>query len=336
MPVSDTSYAYAYAVGRVRALETRLIDKSKLNRMIEAPSPDEVLKILAETDYATAVAGLNSYHDFETVLTDELGRTFTELQKMSPRPEIIAMLMLRFDVHNLKVLFKAKYLEIEPELLLPMGASPLSKLQDGVTGLDFREFSPRLRSAAEQIAEEFALTRDSQVIDLILDRFLFTELIQSSREARSSFLEGFFQKQIDLTNIKTFIRVQRMGRDREFLKKVLLPHGRLTPDLFTRFLGEPLESLARELAMSEYGPLVEEGVREWLDRESLVRLEKLADDFITASLQCGKQNPFGLEALIGYLWAKEIETINIRLIMVGKINKLPEEAIRERIRHVYL
>ena len=58
--------------------------------------------------------------------------------------------------------------------------------------------------------------------------------------------------------------------------------------------------------MSAYGPLVEDGVREWLDRKSLARLEKLADDFITAFLQRGKQTPFGLEALIGYLWAKAV------------------------------
>ncbi len=336
MPVSDTSYAYAYAVGRIRALETRLIDRSKLNRMIEAPSPEEVLKILAETDYATAVAGLESHHDFETVLSDELGRIFTELKKMGPRPEIIDLLMLRFDIHNLKVFFKAKYLEIKAELLFPTGTLPLPKLQEAVTALDFREFPPRLRQVAERIAEEFAITRDSQVIDLILDHFLFTEVIYASREIGSVFLEGFFQKQIDLTNIKTFIRVQRIGRDREFLKKVLLPHGRLAPQLFTGLLGDSLESLVRELAMSEYGPLVEEGVREWLDRKSLARLERLADDFITTFLQRGKQTPFGLEALIGYLWAKEIEIMNIRLIMVGKINKLPNEAIRERIRHVYL
>jgi vacuolar-type H+-ATPase subunit C/Vma6 len=31
-----------------------------------------------------------------------------------------------------------------------------------------------------------------------------------------------------------------------------------------------------------------------------------------------------------------MEMKNIRLIMVGKINKLPNEAIRERMRHAYL
>jgi V/A-type H+-transporting ATPase subunit C len=205
-----------------------------------------------------------------------------------------------------------------------------------VAALDFRELPPRLRRAAGQVAEEFDLSRDSQVIDLILDRFLYAEMINFSREMGSIFLEDFFQKQIDLINIKTFIRVQRIGRDRAFLQKILLPHGRLAPEFFTGLPGDSLETLAGELATSEYGPLVEEGIRQWLEQESLARLEKLADDFLTAFLQRGKHSPFGLEALIGYLWAREMEMKNIRLIMVGKINKLPNEAIRERMRHAYL
>ena len=82
MPAVDSSYAYAYAVGRVRA-ERRLIDRSKFNRMIEATSPGEVLKILAETEYALRSGENESHHDFEIALREELGRTFLELKQMS-------------------------------------------------------------------------------------------------------------------------------------------------------------------------------------------------------------------------------------------------------------
>ncbi|HPU00420.1 MAG TPA: V-type ATP synthase subunit C [Bacillota bacterium] len=336
MPAVDRSYAYAYAVGRIRALERRLIDRNRFNRMIEAPSPEEVLKILAETDYAAAMAGLESVYDFEPALRDELGRSYLELKKMSPRPEIIDLFLLRFDIHNLKALFKARYLGTEAEMLYSFGTLSLPLLREAVAALDFRELPPRLRCAAAQVADEFALSSDSQAIDLILDRFLYDELVSSSREMGSHFLEEFFQKQVDLINIKTFIRLQRIGRDRAFLQKVLLPHGRLGPEFFIALYGNSLEQLAGELAAGEYGPLVGEGLRHWLERKSLARLEKLSDDFLTAFLQRGKHTPFGLEALVGYLWAREMEIKNIRLILVGKINRLPQEAIRERMRHAYL
>ena len=49
MPSNDQ---YAYAVGRVRAMETRLLDRSKIDRMVEAKSAEEALKVLGESEYA--------------------------------------------------------------------------------------------------------------------------------------------------------------------------------------------------------------------------------------------------------------------------------------------
>jgi len=77
-------------------------------------------------------------------------------------------------------------------------------------------------------------------------------------------------------------------------------------------------------------------VREWQEKGAITRLEKLSDDFITEYLRQSKRMPFGLDPLVGYLYAKEIEVKNIRLILVGKINGLPVEDIRERLRNVYI
>ena len=107
-------------------------------------------------------------------------------------------------------------------------------------------------------------------------------------------------------------------------------------DLFLDLLDEPLEFLADRLAMSDYAAVVSEGVREWQDKGSITHFEKQADDLLTAYLQQGKLRPFGLEPLIGYLYAKEVEIKNIRMILVGKINGLPTELIRERLRDVYV
>lgn len=334
MPIDDT--IYAYSVGRVRALETRLLDQSRFERMIDAASGEEALKVLSETDYAAAVTELNDVHDFEYMLSAELKNIFDLIRDISPRPEMIATLALRYDVHNLKVLFKAKYLGVKTDLLIPVGTVDLNKLEYAVNEDDYRDFPGDLRQAAENINEDFLVNRDPQIIDLILDQVLYKQLIALAGEYNSAFLEGLFIRQIDLTNLKTLIRVKRMGLDREFLKKVLLPHGSLPADRLISLTDEPLESVITALNMSEYADLIEEGVREWLEKGTASRFEKLADDYITVYLKKGKWKAFAPEPLIGYLWAKEIEIKNIRIVMVGKINKLPAEAIKERIRNVYL
>lgn len=334
MPLNDT--IYAYAVGRIRALETRLLDRSRFDRMIDSSTVEEALKVLAESDYSNAIGELGDIHDFESMLTEELKNAFNTIMSISPKPELIAILVLRYDIHNLKVLFKARYLGIKSDLLIPIGSMKFETLEYAVSEDDYRDLPELLRRAAEKISEDFLVNRDPQVIDLLLDQVLFEQLLTAARENGSPFLEGMFVRQIDLTNLKSLIRIKRMGLDREFLKKALLPQGSLPIDRLSSGLDEPLETLITSLAMSDYAELIGEGVREWLEKGTASRLEKLSDDYITAYLKQGKWMPFGFEPLVGYLWAKEIEIKNIRLVLVGKINRLPAEAIRERIRDVYI
>ena len=49
-----------------------------------------------------------------------------------------------------------------------------------------------------------------------------------------------------------------------------------------------------------------------------------------------KMIPFGPEAVIAYIYAKETEIKVIRTIMVGKLNNITQEVIRERLRDVYV
>ncbi len=87
MPVNETTFAYA--VGRIRALETRLLDKSRFDRMVEAASGEEALKVMSETDYGGSIAELDRVHDFEIILQEELKRTFALVKQISPQPHLI-------------------------------------------------------------------------------------------------------------------------------------------------------------------------------------------------------------------------------------------------------
>ncbi len=327
---------YGYAVARVKAMETRLLDQGHFERMVNSSDSGEALKILSETGYSAALAELDDVYNFEAVLGEELSYTFNTVLKISPIPEMIASLVLRYDIHNLKVLFKAKFLGIKSDLLIPVGSIELSKLEHAVNEDNYLFLPGKLRQAANNINDDFMLNRDPQIIDLLLDQVLYEQLIDSAREYESEFLEGLFTRQIDLNNLKTLLRIKRMGLNRDFLARVLLPNGSIALNKLTAMIEEPEESLISMLALSDYADLVNEGVREWTEKGSASLLEKLSDNFITAYLRESKWVPFGIEPLVGYLWAKEIEIKNIRIVLVGKINKLPAESIRERMRDVYI
>ena len=76
-----------------------------------------------------------------------------------------------------------------------------------------------------------------------------------------------------------------------------------------------------------------------LEKSSELR-EKIAEDPAAARLmelaRRGKADIFTIGPILGFLLAREAEAKAIRLIMVGKLNRLPQEKIRERLREMYV
>ncbi|MBP7072527.1 MAG: V-type ATP synthase subunit C [Clostridia bacterium] len=328
---------YLYSVTRTRALETKLLDKAKIERMIEARNADEVIKILYETEYAGSISEMKSIDDYESVLSKELLNTYKLLAEISPVPELTNLFQMRYDIHNLKTLLKSSYLDEEnDELLSEIGTIPVQQLKGMVKDKNFVDLDPVLRKCVEEVVGEFTVNPDPQLIDVALDKGLYNLMYKVARDNKSSFLTDYISAQIDLINIKSLVRVKSMGYGREFLKKVILDNGKLDYAFFSDIFDESLETLIDRLAYKDYGKVVEEGISNYMRTKSLTRFEKLSDDFIFELAKKGKYVAFGIEPLIGYLMAKENETKIIRMIMVGKINEIPNELIRERLRDVYV
>ncbi|MGI6575009.1 MAG: V-type ATP synthase subunit C [bacterium] len=328
---------YAYAVARVRVLETRLLEKSQIDRMVEAKGAKEALQVLGETGYGTAVAELESIYDYETLLAKELARVYNVARSFYPDPQLVELFTLKYDVYNLKVMLKAHFQGEETKentLLSGAGNIPRERLQTMLAEENFRDLPPALYEAVEKLMEQFVHSPDPQLIDIILDQAMYEHIHRSV--GKMPFLRQLFTHQTDLINIKTFLRVKNLQRDGNFLYQVLLPGGSIKRESFRQLLDEPLETFSDQFSMGPYATIVEEGVREWQEKKNLTRFEKLADDFLLQYLKKNKYVTFGQEPLVGYLLAKENELKLIRMIMVGKLNNLPIEAIRERLRDTYV
>ena len=328
---------YLYSVTRVRALETKLLDKAKIERMVEAKNADEIIKILNETEYGSSISEMKDIEDYEIVLSKELSKTYELLREISPVPELTNLFTLRYDIQNLKTLLKSSYLDEENDgLLSDIGTIPSQRLKKMVKEKDFSDLDPIIRECVEQVIGEFTVNPDPQLIDVTLDKCLYNLMYKTAKDNNSSFLMDYISTQIDLINIKSLVRVKAMGYGRDFLKKVILMNGKLDYSFFNDIFDESMETLSDRLAFKDYGKVVGEGISNYIKTKSLTKFEKLSDDFIFEIAKKGKYVAFGIEPLVGYLMAKENEAKIIRMIMVGKINEIPNELIRERLRDVYV
>ena len=68
---------------------------------------------------------------------------------------------------------------------------------------------------------------------------------------------------------------------------------------------------------------------------SLTGFERLCDDAVMHYLAQARRIPFGEQAVIGYLYARESEFTAIRTILSGRMAGLDADTIRERLRECY-
>ena len=99
---------YGRSVVTVRVLEKKLLTKNKLDRMIDAETPEEVLKLLGDTEYSQNMSDIQNAQDYEVILKRETERVFNLVRELSNDTEIVDILSLKYDYHNLKVLLKGK------------------------------------------------------------------------------------------------------------------------------------------------------------------------------------------------------------------------------------
>ena len=102
---------FTQALSRIWVLETRLLDKAKVERMLEANSADEVLKILGETEYANIMGNVKRAADYEEILSTELKRVYKLVYELCPVKEIVDLMSIKYKYHNIKVIIKGKILK---------------------------------------------------------------------------------------------------------------------------------------------------------------------------------------------------------------------------------
>lgn len=330
---------YTCAVGKIRALEARLIRKEKFIQMCDADSAEDVLELLSDTDYGSSLSELKNAGDFEDILKSEMRDVINLTSFLSNDPELTDVFRLKIDFNNLKLLLKIKHSSFVEDTtkfidrhLMEGGLVPPERLKKLFESDSIGELPVELSPVIRKIKEGFKENNAPQLIDIIIDNELFSLL--KERMGENYLLERYLQRLIDLLNIKNFLRAGNLGKKKDFLEKMLLPGGRLEKKLFLASIDDREDSLSSRLPL-EYEGLISRGIKYYRENNSWKELERLSDDYALGALEPAKLIAFGIEPLITYLLAKESEIKNIRMIIAGKLNRMPAELLRATLREPY-
>ncbi len=327
---------FTQAVSRIWVLENRLLDKTKVERMIESTSASEVLRILNETEYANVSSNVKRAEDYEEILTAELKRIYDLVYEMSPVKEIVKIMSLKYDYHNAKVLLKAKVLGKDlSSMLIKLGNLDLQEVKRKIDSDDLKSLNGILGKGIQEAMKVFEETKDPQKIDIIIDKYMYEELVEINKSLDYKFIDNLVKAMIDSTNIRTLLRIKKQNKGRGFAEEVIFNGGAIDSNKLILLLNESPENIMSKLQSTIYSSLVKEGLEGYIATDSASLLEKLSDNYIMQLMKDSKLVTFGPERLLSYIYAKETEIKVIRIIMVGKLNNIAEEVIRERLRDIY-
>lgn len=328
---------FTQAVSRIWVLETRLLDKAKIDRMIEATSATEVLRILNETEYANVSTNVKRPEDYEEILTSELSRVYNLVYEISPVKEVVKVMSLKYDYHNIKVILKEKVLGKDfTHMLIKLGNLDIQDIRNKVNSDNYKSLNGNLGKAVAEALKTFEDTKDPQKIDIIIDKYMFIELVEIKNSLNYKFIDNLVKAMIDSTNIRTLLRIKKQNKGKDFAEEVIANGGAIDKSKLINLLNESPENIMGKLQSTIYSNLVKEGFEGYIETNSANLLEKLSDNYIMALMKDSKLVTFGPERILSYIYAKETEIKIIRIIMVGKLNNIAEEVIRERLRDIYV
>lgn len=328
---------YEYATGLVRVLEKEILDQSDIARMIEAPNSEAAFSVLNDTDIKDNLSGLNPERFEEAIQRDNV--QLKKLIKRSASEDLCRFIFLQEDYFNLKLVLKEKFLgiKINPEEYSDLGTIKIEKLkkiadgkikygQDSANGF----FSKNIKIIKKILRKK----EMKNFIDAVTDAAYFQNALYLAKKIGSETILDFLRLSIDTTNIKNFLRAKKLGIEIKKIQKHLIAGGIIkTPRLKKLFSeGEEilLSFLKNRFAFSgEWGNLIET----YENNRDIIELEKNLDLLPIIFLNSeARKIGSGAEIIFNYAYIKKIMNQNIRLILIGKINNIPIEEIKMRLR----
>ena len=328
--LKDTEYLFISTY--LHSRERDLLTAARMERMIEAPTVEEAAKVLQEIGYGEFPSVTEQA--LSAALAQEQEKLFQDLYRFVPDKAVVDVFKVKYDYHNLKTLLKAQAMKLDASrLLLDAGRVSAADMSRAVTEGDYGALPEALRRAAAEASEALSATGDPQISDFVLDRAYYGEMLAAAKATGSDFLTRYVQATIDAANLRSAVRTLRMKKGADLLKKVLVPGGTIQPETVqAAALAGSLEELYRPTELRAAAELGAEAAR----GGSLTAFEKACDDAVTSVAAKAKSVPFGVEAVVSFLAAKEIEFTAVRIIMSSRMAGIGGDVIRERLRAAYV
>ncbi len=326
----QTSHPFAF--GRVCVLENALVTSEKLKRVLDAKSAEDALKGLVEIGFG-AGEQVTDVYDYEKLIKKDLETAYAFVHDVTPDEEITNLFFYHYDYHNIKVLIKAAILKEDAEnLLIPYGTISVDVLKQAVDSHAKVELPPEMVEFIKVCTGESQI--EASEIGYLADGALYKQIARELGKIKNKVIRQYFNVQADYNNVLSVLRSRNLN-DASLISKAYLPLGNFALDELYDAFEKDNEAFLKFLRMKNVDSGIVEGVEYFFEKGTMSLIEKNKDNYFIKLFKPLSKNPFNIGPVLGYLMAKEQQANIVRLIMVAKINEMPQERVLERLRDLY-
>ena len=330
-PIGGDDWRYTFQTAQVRTLEMQMLGRATLLDMANAENFQQAADLLSGTEYALPRGGVD-FAEVESVLQQRRAAVRELFSDLMLDERIVELLRSRDDFANLRLAVRRSLTE------KPLGADYSS---DGNVPPELIEqifaeeetfskpaFPDYVQDAVERAVLAYYQNKDVRRIDYAIDRLQAEYNLKKARRLNSIFLAGLFRIQIDLTNIRTMLRLKFTDSEE---RNVFLEGGFIELERFIHGLDLGYEALGALFFVTPYYRIVDAGANYVASNKSFLKVEQQCEEHLTGFLKSTVQITAGPQPIIAYLLMKENEIRTVRLILTAKKNYLDTRLILDRI-----
>ena len=318
---------YIYAVARIRAKELLCFGSPAMEQLMACKTYEECLRMLNEKGWGNGSAGQTP----ESLLDGERNTTWEQLRELVEDMSVFDVFLYANDYHNLKAAIKENYAPSHgADIYSSNGTIDPAVFRQAADEHDFSVLPAGMRDAAEEAMSVLRETGDGQLCDIIIDKAALNAILQAGKASGDPLLAFYAEHTVATANIKTAVRCQKTGKSLAFIQRALAECDTLDVSLLAQTAVESFEVMIEYLGRTCYS-----GAAEALT-QSASAFERWCDNRLIEKIRPQKYETSTIGPLAAWLLARENEIKTVRILLSGKRNGLSDDAIRERLREMYV
>lgn len=326
-PAGDCDWRYTYATAQIRALEDRMLTPQFFTELANAKNINELAEMLAGTEYA--VSPQMTDENTEQMLLQRRLETKILFEKSIIDDQIIQLFRAKTDFANIRLAVRRFVLK------RPLGGDycwegnvPPQEFERVFEQENYSGLPEYFQQGVEAGIVGYYKNRNVRDIDIEIDKVESDFLLEFAAGIGGIFLQELLRMQIDLTNIRTMMRLKftEMHNTDVFLRGGYIEKSRLVQCLDTGY-----DALSQHFYATPYYRLIEAATNYLQKENSFLKLEAVCDEHLLGFLKTTRYIAAGTQPIVAYLMRKEHEIRMVRMVLACKKAQIEPKVILDRI-----